>query len=362
MAVMFYIGILLGFISLIALIIVVIFLLSYDNLKRFKQKQYNIKMEGDTRKRRFVRYLKFFFLPCFRASEINRVEFEIGKIKSKRTFFRRFLTPLTILGVICLLFIFWCAVFPNWASKYTFEEIAVWVNIYDPAYDTPSLKHPLGTGGSAWDILARNIWSSRFSLQISFLAVAIAFVIGILLGIISAYAGGWVDNILMRVVDAFVVFPALILAFLFIAIWGNKLQYIMIALGLSGIPAYARIARASALQEKSKLYVDAGKAAGASRFKIMFKHILPNAWTPLIVRVTFHLAVATLSVAGLSFLGFAVSDVPTWGWDINAARSHMYRAPWAMVWPGVWITIAALGFQLIGDGLRDVLDPKLKLL
>ncbi|GAG81902.1 unnamed protein product, partial [marine sediment metagenome] len=206
----------------------------------------------------------FFLIPCFRAREINEVEYEIGKIKSKRTFFRRFLTPLTILGVICFLFILVGAVFPNWASKYTFDEIAVWVNIYEPAYSPPSSTHPLGLGGSAWDILARNIWSSRFSLQISFLSVFIAFVLGILLGIISAYAGGWVDNILMRIVDAFVVFPALILAFMFIAIWGNQLQYIMIALGLAGIPAYARIARASALQEKHKIYVDAGKTAGAS--------------------------------------------------------------------------------------------------
>jgi len=336
----------------------------YDKFKLFRGKgpKNKIKMDGDTRKERIIRYLKFFLLPCFRSREINKIEYEIGKTKSKRTIFRRFLTPLTILGMICILFIAVCAVFPNWASRYNFEDIAVWVNIYGEAYDAPSPDHPLGTGQSAWDILARNIWSSRFSLMVSFLSVVIAFVLGILLGIISAYAGGWVDNILMRIVEAFVVFPALILAFLFIAIWGNQLSIIMIALGLAGIPAYARIARASALQEKHKLYVDAGKTAGASRFKIMFKHILPNAWTPLIVRVTFHLAVATLSVAGLSFLGFAVSDVPTWGWDINAARSHMYRAPWAMVWPGVWISIAALGFQLLGDGLRDALDPKLKVL
>ncbi|KKN53466.1 hypothetical protein LCGC14_0602140 [marine sediment metagenome] len=336
----------------------------YEKVKLFgrKQSKNRIRLDGDTRKERYIRYLKFFLLPCFRAREINKLEYEIGKIKSKRTFFRRFLTPLTILGLICFLFIAWCAVFPNWASRFTFEDIAVWVNIEGSAYAPPSPANPLGTGESAWDILARNIWSSRFSLLVSFLSVFIAFILGILIGIISAYAGGWVDNILMRVVDAFVVFPALILAFLFIAIWGNQLSIIMIALGLAGIPAYARIARASALQEKHKLYVDAGKTAGASRFKIMFKHILPNAWTTLIVRVTFHLAVATLAVAGIAFLGFAVSDVPTWGWDISAARSHMYRAPWAMVWPGVWITIAALGFQLLGDGLRDALDPKLKVL
>ncbi|MHA2007588.1 MAG: ABC transporter permease [Promethearchaeota archaeon] len=335
-----------------------------DKKNQFWKRQFEnrIRLEGDTRKKRIIRYLKFFLLPFYRAQEINEAEYEIGKTKSKRTFFRRFITPLTILGMVCFLFILWCAVFPNWASKYAFDDIAVWVNIYEDAYEAPSARHPLGTGESAWDILARNIWSSRFSLQVAFLSVVIAFVLGILLGIISAYAGGWVDNVLMRIVDAFVVFPGLILAFLFIAIWGNQLLYIMIALGLAGIPAYARIARASALQEKRKLYVDAGKTAGASRFKLMFKHILPNAWSPLIVRVTFNLAVATLGIAGLSFLGFAVSDVPTWGWDINAARDQMYRAPWAMVWPGVWITIAALGFQLIGDGLRDALDPKLKVL
>ena len=261
---------------------------NYEKFKLFgrKKSRNRIRMEGETRKERYIRSLKFFLLPCFRAREINKIEYEIGKTKSKRTFFRRFLTPLTIIGMVCFLFIVLCAVFANWASKFTFSEIAELVNLEGTAYAKPSLTNPLGTGASAWDILARNIWSSRFSIVITFLSVFIAFILGILIGIISAYAGGWVDNILMRVVDAFVVFPALILAFLFIAIWGNQLRYIMIALGLAGIPAYARIARASALQEKNKLYVDAGKTAGASRFKIMFKHILPNAWTPLIVRVS----------------------------------------------------------------------------
>ncbi|MHA1933246.1 MAG: ABC transporter permease, partial [Promethearchaeota archaeon] len=184
---------------------------------RGKQPRTKIKMEGDTRKERIIRYVKFFLFPGYRITEINKIEYEIGKTKSKRTFFRKFLTPLTLLGMGCFLFIAVCAVFPDWASRYNFEDIAVWVNIEGTAYDVPSALHPLGTGQSAWDILARNIWSSRFSLAVAFVSVVIAFILGILLGIISAYAGGWVDNILMRIVDAFVVFPSLILAFLFIA-------------------------------------------------------------------------------------------------------------------------------------------------
>lgn len=321
-----------------------------------------IVMDGDTKGKRFKRYLKFFFLPCYRAREINQVEYEIGKTKSKRTLFRRFVTPLSIVGVVCLLFIIWCAVFPEWGTKYFLEEIQEFSNLDALPYEPPSPLYPLGTGENGWDILSRCIWGARYSLLVAFLSVVIAAVLGIILGIISAYAGGWIDNVLMRIVDIFVVFPGLILAFLFVAIWGNEMQNIMIALGFAGIPAYARIARASALQEKAKLYVDAAKTSGASKYKIMFKHILPNAMSPLIIRVSFHLAVATLSVAGLAFLGFAVGNVPTWGWDISKARSHMYRAPWAMVWPGLWISIAALGFQLIGDGLRDALDPKLKLI
>jgi peptide/nickel transport system permease protein len=306
------------------------------SLRLFARRQFEntIKMEGNTKKEKMLRYLKFFLLPCFRAHEINKAEYELGKIKSKRTFFRRFITPLSIVGIACLLFIFWCAVFPNWISKYTFDEIAVWVNIEEFAYSPPSLEHPLGIGEGGWDIFARVVWSSMFSLQVVFLAVSLSCAIGVILGVICAYAGGWVDNLLMRVVDAFIVFPPLVLAFLFVAIWGNQLHNIMIALGLSGIPGYARITRAATLQEKAKLYVDAGKTSGASKFKIMFKHILPNAMSPLIVNVSFQLAILILTVAGLAFLGFAVGDVPTWGWDIAEARTHMYRDPYAMFWPG----------------------------
>ena len=333
-------------------------------IKLFTKRQFenSVRIDGPTKRQRIFRYLKFFLLPFYRAREINQIEYELGKTKSKRTFFRRLLSPLTILGIICVIFIVWCAIFPEWATKYTFEEIAVFSNLDVHPYSPASPDHILGVGENGWDILARNIWGTRFSLQVAFLSVLIAFVLGVIIGIISAFSGGWIDNILMRIVDGFVIFPGLILAFLFVAIWGNELENIMIALGLAGIPAYARIARASALQEKMKLYVDAGKTSGASRFKLMFKHILPNAMSPLIVRISFHLAVATLSVAGLAFLGFAVSDVPTWGWDISKAQSHMYRAPFAMIWPGVWTFIAALGFQLIGDGLRDALDPKLKVI
>ena len=329
-------------------------------MKKLKTFENVIKLEGETKKKKLIRYLKFFLLPFYRAHEINKVEYEIGKIKSKRTFFRRFLSPLTIIGMACILFIVWCAIFPDWASKFTFDDIAVWVNTEEIPYTPPSLEHPLGIGESGWDILARNIWGTRFSLQVAFLAVVISFVLGTIVVIISAYAGGWFDNVIMRVVDIFSVFPALILAFIFITMWGNQMSVIMIGLGLAAIPSYARISRASTLQEKARLYVDAAKTSGASRFKVMFKHILPNAVSPLIVRVSFHIAVSTLTVGGLAFLGFAVSDVPTWGWDINQASGHMYRDPYAMFWPGMWIVITALGFQLVGDGLRDSLDPKLK--
>ncbi|MHA1728239.1 MAG: ABC transporter permease [Promethearchaeota archaeon] len=331
-------------------------------MKKLKTFDNIIKIEGDTKKERLIRYLKFFSFPGFRIKEINKAEYELGKIKSKRTIFRRFLTPLTILGIVCFLFILWCSVFPNWATPYTFNDIAVWVNVHEKSFSPPSPEHPLGISQSGWDTLARCIWGSRYSLQVAFLAVTVASSLGIMIGIISAFAGGWVDMLLQRLIDAFSLFPGLILAFLFVAIWGNELMNIMLALGLAGIPAYARIARASTFQEKGRLYVDSAKTSGASNFKIMFKHILPNALSPLLIRITFHLAIATLSVGGLAFLGFAVGDIPTWGWDINLARQHMYLNPSSMFFPGIWIFISALGFQLMGDGLRDALDPKLKLI
>jgi peptide/nickel transport system permease protein len=276
------------------------------------------------------------------------------------------MTPLTILGIFCVLFITWCSIFPWWATKYHITFLTEYsASSFDPLisdWDPPMPGHPLGIAQGGWDVLARAIWSSRYSMMVAFQSVFIGFTVGIIVGVFSAFVGGWVDNILMRITDVFMLFPSLLLAFLFITIWGNEMETIMIALAVDDIPVYARIARASTLQEKSKLYVDAGRTSGASNFKLMFKHILPNAMSPLIVRISFHLAIATLSVGGLAFLGFAVGKVPTWGFDIGLARRWMLTAPHAMFWPGVWIFISALGFQLVGDGLRDALDPKLRVL
>jgi len=164
----------------------------------------------------------------------------------------------------------------------------------------------------------------------------------------------------MRIMDIFLAFPGLILAMVFIAIWGQEIQYIMLAWGILGIPYYSRLIRGNVLQARKLPYIEAAKVSGAGNWRIMFKHIMPNVIQPIIISFTFDIGGIILSLAGLAFLGFSDPRMIEWGNDISQARVHLYDAPWASLWPGFIILITVLGFMLVGDGLRDALDPKLK--
>jgi peptide/nickel transport system permease protein len=249
------------------------------------------------------------------------------------------------------------AVLAPWISPGTFEEAnAIYFNEWGP----PDETNPLGQTKFGRDVLTRLIWGARSSLTIALPAITFSVFFGVVIGVISAYYGGWVDSIIMRIMDIFLAFPGLILAMVFIAIWGQEIQYIMLAWGILGIPYYSRLIRGNVLQARQLPYIEAARVSGAGDWRIMFKHILPNVIQPIIISFTFDIGGIILSLAGIAFLGFSDPRMIEWGNDISIARGHLYDAPWASMWPGFIILLTVLGFMLVGDGLRDALDPKLK--
>lgn len=223
----------------------------------------------------------------------------------------------------------------------------------------PSFAHPLGTDDLGRDLALRIVAGAWISLQVGLISVAIALVLGTTLGTIAGYAGKWVDETIMRIVDVMMAFPGILLAILIVAVLGPSLTNAMIAIGLVNVPVYARLVRASVLGVKSQEFVEAAHAAGTSHLAIIFRHVLPNCLTPLMVQATLGIATAILETAGLSFLGLgAQPPLPEWGTMLNHARAFIRSAPWTVTFPGLAIMLVVLGFNLLGDGLRDLLDPK----
>ncbi|MHA1670058.1 MAG: ABC transporter permease [Promethearchaeota archaeon] len=305
---------------------------------------------------KLFKYIKFYLIPGWRQPEFSVIEYEIGITKSKRRLFRRILKPLTILGFFMILFIAICAVYAPWLTEYTIESITDTTSGGTP-FAPPSEGHPLGTTAYAFDILARLIWSCRTALVFGLNTIIIAAIGGIVVGTISAYFGGKTDFIIMRIIDLIMVFPSLVLLILFVEMMGENIQIILYLFGVLSIPIYSRVMRSSVLQEKQSLYVEAAKTGGAKNFKVMFVHIIPNAIAPIIINLFGGVGAAILGFASLAFLGFGDKSLPDWGSDINYARTK-FSQYYAAFWPGLFILIAVMGFMLIGDGLRDALDPK----
>ncbi len=250
------------------------------------------------------------------------------------------------------------AIFPNWIAPYSFAEAT------DPLgtdwWSGPTPENLLGKGSSGNDVLSRAIFGARTSLTIALPSILLSVIGGVIFGIIAAYYRGWVDSIIMRVADVFLAFPGLVLALVMIAIFGRRLDVIMLVYGFLGIPYYARLIRGNVLQARELPYVDAARVSGASNLRIMFRHILPNVFQPVIISFTFDIGGVILGLAGLAFLGFSDETLVEWGKDISDARYHISQAPLAAFAPGIMIVITVLGFMLVGDGLRDALDPRLK--
>jgi ABC-type dipeptide/oligopeptide/nickel transport system permease subunit len=221
-------------------------------------------------------------------------------------------------------------------------------------------QHLFGIDGNSRDFFSRVLYGARFSLVIGFVSVGFAIVVGTLLGAVSGYVGGWFDTIVMRVMDVLLAFPYLLLAIAVVAVLGPGLMNALLAISIVSIPGYARIARASVLAVKEMDYVTADRALGVSSVRILFRRILPNAMTPLIVQGTLGIGTAIVEAAALSFLGLgAQPPTPEWGIMLGQERNNIFNAPHLLFIPGFAITLTVLGFNLLGDGLRDALDPRL---
>lgn len=221
-------------------------------------------------------------------------------------------------------------------------------------------QHFFGIDGNQRDLLSRIIYGSRLSLEIGVATVSFAIVVGVILGGVAGYAGGWLDNAIMSIMDVLLAFPSLLLSIAVVTVLGRGLVNALLAIAFVSIPVYARIIRASVLQVKEQDFVAAARALGASPLRIMLTHVLPNAFTPLIVQATLGIASAILDAAALSFLGLgAEPPTPEWGLMLGEERNSVFNAPHLVFFPGIAIMLTVLGFNLLGDGLRDALDPRL---
>ena len=221
-------------------------------------------------------------------------------------------------------------------------------------------QHIMGLDGNARDVFSRVIYGTRVSLFVGFTTVTVAIVAGTVLGAVAGYVGGWVDNIIMRFMDVLLAFPSLLLAIAIVTVLGRGLQNALLAIAIVSTPVYARVVRASVLSLKEREFVLAARALGAGHLLILFKHILPNALPPLIVQATLGIATALLDAAAPSFLGLgAQPPTPEWGSMLGEERNQVFTAPHLVFFPGLAIMITVLAFNLLGDALRDALDPRL---
>jgi peptide/nickel transport system permease protein len=223
----------------------------------------------------------------------------------------------------------------------------------------PSAMHVFGTDEIGRDVAARVIYGARASLLAGLVSVCISLSLGVPIGLLAGYVGGWVDSLISRITDAMLACPFLILAIALAAFLGPSLTNAMIAIGISATPIFIRLTRAQVLAVKVEDYVEAARAVGNSHLRIALRHVLPNVVAPLIVQATLAIAAAVIAEASLSFLGLGQQPpAPSWGSMLNTAKNYIDNAPWMAVWPGLSIFLLVLSFNLLGDGLRDALDPR----
>jgi len=265
-------------------------------------------------------------------------------------------SPLTVAGLLLLLAFTLAAIFATQLAPYNPLKQNVLQRL-----KPPSAEHWLGTDQLGRDLLSRLIFGARISLSVGVVVVGLAGSVGTAVGLAAGYIGGWVDEILMRLTDVFLAFPALILAMAVAGALGPSLNNAMIAIAVVAWPVYARLVRGQVLLLREREYVEAARSLGASPLHIIFRHILPNTLAPLLVQGSFDMGGAILSAAGLSFIGFgAQPPLPEWGVMISEGRKFITTHLWLSLYPGLAILLAVGAFNLIGDGLRDALDPRLR--
>lgn len=275
--------------------------------------------------------------------------------RSRRGILRKWRNPIGIIGAVIIIFTIILAIFAPLIAPYSSSEQKARRLL------APSGAHLMGTDELGRDTLSRIIYGARVSLQVGIIAVLIALVIGTFLGVVTAYFGGRTDTIIMRFVDIMFAFPGLILAIVITGLLGPSSRNAMIAIGIVYAPAFARVIRGAVLAVMSEPYLEAGRVMGARSGWLIGRYVLPNILAPMIVLTTLYLSTAILSEAALSFLGLgAQPPAPSWGGMLNIARKYMETSPWMAIFPGLAIMIVVLGFNFLGDGLRDILDPRLR--
>ena len=285
------------------------------------------------------------------------------------TWQRLFRRKSAVIGMVILGILVFVALTAQWIAPYDpikvllgVEKVksrqAPCIHLLGCPADQP--QHLAGIDGNVRDQFSRLLYGARLSLMVGISTVTFAIVIGTILGALSGYLGGWVDNVIMRTMDVLLAFPSLLLAIAIVTVLGPGLINALLAIGIVSIPSYARVVRASVLSVREMDYVSASRALGGSMIQILFLRIMPNALTPLIVQGTLGIATAILDAAALSFLGLgAQPPTPEWGSMLGAERNQVFTAPHLVFFPGVAIAMTVLAFNLLGDGLRDALDPRL---
>lgn len=264
--------------------------------------------------------------------------------------------PLVLSGVIIALLLVAVAVFADLLSPYDPMSVDVTASLQGP-----TLKHLFGTDRFGRDLLSRVIYGSRVSLGIGFVSVAAAMVVGSLLGLLAGYFGKGLDTVVGRVMDILFSFPLLLLAIAIAGILGPGITNAIVAIAIVYTPFFFRVARGPTLAEREKEYVQAARAIGAGSGRILWRHIFPNMLSPIIVQASVTIAYAILTEASLSYLGLGTPLLtPSWGTTLNEGRTYLQIAPWISIFPGIAIMLAVLAFNLVGDGLRDLLDPHMK--
>ena len=263
-----------------------------------------------------------------------------------------------VLGLVLLFIIFMSALFAD--VLYDYETEVVLPN-YSSTLIAPCLEHPLGTDELGRDVLARIVHGSRLSLEIALLSTAISLSVGGIIGAYAGYIGGRFDSVMMRIMDIFLAIPNMLLALAIVAALGPNLMNLIIAIAISDIPRFARSLRSTVLSIKDNDFVEAARAAGAKRSTIVFREVIPNCLAPLIVQASIVMAAAIILAAGLSFIGLGVQPpAPEWGAMLSSGRAYIRDYQYLVLFPGLAIVITVLAFNLLGDGLRDALDPRLK--
>lgn len=281
----------------------------------------------------------------------------------RRAFQSMIASRWALVGMLILLIVTFVAIFGPWLAPFDPNRQNIMMRLLEPGQDgAGDLTYWLGSDQLGRDVLSRLLYGARVSLLVGVAAIAVGGTLGTVAGLVSGYFGGWVDDVIMRLGDIQLAFPFILLAIMFLVVLGPGLVNIILVLGIGQWITYARIVRAQTLSLREKEYVEAARAMGDSTFSILFRTILPNIIAPLTVIASFNVAGVILSEAALSFLGLGVPpDVPTWGSMLSESRDHLLSNKWWMaVFPGLAIVFTVLAFNIIGDWLRDFLDPRLK--